>query len=1478
MDGSQKTGSMRARMLGVYAACKGLLLPMSFAAVFLFAGTAYASLQNSPFSLSNPLTGDASGPASYDDLIVGFHSSASSVQESAAVNAADGRIDERLSSIDAAVVSPDGSQSLDKLAQDLRSSSSVKYVEPNYRAELLQTPNDPSFTTLWGMHNTGQSGGVVDADIDAPEAWDRSTGADLIVAVSDTGIDYNHQDLAGNIWTNTGEIPGNGIDDDSNGSVDDIHGYDYSNGDGDPFDDNSHGTHVSGTIGGVANNATGVAGVSWTTKLMGVKFLSAGGSGSYADAVRSIDYATTNGAKVINASWGGYGNSLALKDSIERAGDSDVLFVAAAGNNAYNADQTPMYPAAYDLDNIVSVAASTRSETLAYFSNYGTTSVDLAAPGYSIYSTTPNNSYASYSGTSMASPHVAGASALYRAANPGLTPSQVRVALIASAEDKPAYNGKTVSGGRLNADSLLQYDGTQPPPADPDPEPPNDNCPAGGAGAGSASAGMDGQSGDGATTAAEGKRQLIVKFKDDASARQERSAVSAAGAKFEERIDSENNLAVVKADPDENRRVVENRLHRSSIVEYVEPDYKLRRLRTPNDYWFSQLWGMDNDGAPYGRRDADIDAPEAWDQVTSTGDVVVAVSDTGVDYNHSDLNDNMWTNAAETPNNGIDDDCNGFIDDVHGIDAYNDDGDPLDDHGHGTHVAGTIGAEGNNGIGVAGVAWDTKIMAVKFLSRYGYGYTSDAIETIDYAVDNGAKVINASWGGGGYSQALKDSISAANDQGVVFVAAAGNNGRNTDYYNSYPAGYDVPNIVSVGASTIYEAMPYFSNYGVNSVELVAPGYSIYSTYYNNRYTTMSGTSMAAPHVAGAVAMYLGQNPNATPSQVKTRLVETADDKPAYNGKTVSGGRLNLPKLLGIEFDEPCSMANSSEDSDINAEKASHQLVVGFKKNATERQEQAAVASVDANIVDRIDGINAAVVDVGEGESRTEVAKQMEKSDAVEYAEPNYRMKAFRTPNDSLLPQLWGMNNPANDADIDAPEAWDTHTGSGEVIVAVIDTGIDYNHSDLNDNMWRNSGEIPDNCRDDDGNGFADDVYGFDFHNYDSDPFDDNLHGTHVAGTIGAEGNNGIGVAGVNWNTKLMAVKFLSSGGWGYLSNAVSSINYAADNGADVMNNSWGGGGYSYSLNYAIQRAERMGVVFVAAAGNSGMNTDYSPAYPASYNVDNIVSVAASNRYERLAYFSNYGKRTVDLAAPGQSILSTTPGNSYRSLSGTSMASPHVAGAAAMYLGQNPGASPSAVRQHLINTAEHKSAYSGKTVSNGRLNLDSVFTDRQAQPPAEPPRATPPTRTVPTKPVVPPKKKKRKSKPRFKLLVPAPNAVLSTFEKRRRVRFKWKKVKRTKRYILYIDGKRRKIIRGKKRRAPKTSTSLSVRPGTYRWSVRAVISKKSSRVAEGRGKSGKKRKRWSRFKVLTPRASRARAAKVRAMRRAAKKAADARGKK
>lgn len=262
------------------------------------------------------------------------------------------------------------------------------------------------------------------------------------------------------------------------------------------------------------------------------------------------------------------------------------------------------------------------------------------------------------------------------------------------------------------------------------------------------------------------------------------------------------------------------------------------------------------------------------------------------------------------------------------------------------------------------------------------------------------------------------------------------------------------------------------------------------------------------------------------------------------------------------------------------------------------------------------------------------------------------------PNDPKMDQIWGMKN------IHAPQAW-CCVHNSNVIVAVIDTGVDYKHEDLAKNIWTNTGEIPGDGLDNDNNGFIDDVHGYDFFNNDGDPMDDNLHGTHVAGTIGAVGNNGKGVVGVNWYAQIMAVKFLNKNGSGSLSDAIKAIAYARENGAWVLNNSWGGGGYYQAMADEITRVEKAHLLFVAAAGNWGLNTDLHQHFPSSYLHPNIISVASINEWDRLSYFSNYGKYSVDIAAPGSNILSTLPGNRYGRLSGTSMATPHVAGTAAL---------------------------------------------------------------------------------------------------------------------------------------------------------------------------------------------------------------------
>jgi subtilisin family serine protease len=343
-----------------------------------------------------------------------------------------------------------------EILRELRQDASIEYAEPDYLLKIDAQPADNSFSKLWGLNNTGQTGGTVDADIDAVEAWDVSTGSsNVVVAVIDTGIDYNHPDLAANMWTNTGEVPGDGIDNDGNGYVDDVYGINAIAGSGDPMDDESHGTHCAGTIGAVGNNGTGVTGVNWNVKMMALKFLDSNGSGSTSDAIACIQYAITNGAHIMSNSWGGGGYSQALHDAIESAKNQGILFVTAAGNTGVNTDTFPHYPSSLDNENILSVAATDHNDQLASFSCYGAETVDIAAPGVNIYSTTPGNSYASMSGTSMAAPHAAGLAALLKAHQPSLSWQQIKTQIMNTADPVQSLQGKMQVAGRINALNAL---------------------------------------------------------------------------------------------------------------------------------------------------------------------------------------------------------------------------------------------------------------------------------------------------------------------------------------------------------------------------------------------------------------------------------------------------------------------------------------------------------------------------------------------------------------------------------------------------------------------------------------------------------------------------------------------------------------------------------------------------------------------------------------------------------------------------------------------------------------------------------------------------------------------------------------------------------------------------------------------------------------------------------------------------------------
>src|SRR5215217_7585181 len=392
-----------------------------------------------------------------------------------------------------------------------------------------------------------------------------------------------------------------------------------------------------------------------------------------------------------------------------------------------------------------------------------------------------------------------------------------------------------------------------------------------------------------------------------------------------------------------------------------------------------------------------------------------------------------------------------------------------------------------------------------------------------------------------------------------------------------------------------------------------------------------------------------------------------------------------------------------------------EVIVGLEESATQADLAALNRRTDAETEEDLPHSDVNLVDLPPELPVGEAVQRYEASPDIEYAEPNFLIFPTKTPNDTHFNKLWGLHNTGQtigsragtaDADIDAKEAWDTSTGTPDTVVAVIDEGMDIDHPDLRDNIWINPGEIAANNIDDDANGYVDDVHGYDFANddasvYDPDPISSkgDEHGTHVAGTIAAEGNDGTGVTGVNWQAQVMA------------------INYAVRNGAKISNNSWGYvGSPSRSLQDAIGRADAAGHLFVAAAGNGGAdgigdNNDRNSTnthYPASYNNANIIAVAATDNRDRLASFSNYGATTVDLAAPGVNIASTLPGNGYGYYSGTSMATPHVTGMAALLKSQNPTLDDAQIKTAILDSVDKKSSLKGKVLTSGRLNAASAL--------------------------------------------------------------------------------------------------------------------------------------------------------------------------
>ena len=1196
------------------------------------------------------------------------------------------------------------------------SDPNIEYAEPNYVLDINATPNDPNFNKLYGLHNTGQTGGTNDCDVDAPEAWNIITNvpANIVIAVIDTGVDYNHQDLAANMWVNADEIPDNGIDDDNNGYIDDYRGWDFAYNDNNPIDGHSHGTHCAGTIAAVGNNSIGISGVCWQAKIMPVKFLSDSGSGYTSDAIEAIQYATNNGAKILSNSWGGGGYSQALKDAIAASHDAGAIFVAAAGNSGSNNDIAPHYPSSYDVANVIAVAATDHSDNLAYFSCYGPTSVDLAAPGVNIYSTVPGNSYASYSGTSMATPHIAGICALISAHNSSLTNLQVKARLFSTVDALDSLSGKMITGGRANVYKAITAEVDTTPPA------------------------------------------AINNLAVSGEATYKSVTLTWTATGDDNHTGTANNYDLRYA----TTLIDENNYSSATSVSGLPGPKASGSTETYN------VSGLDPNTTYYFA----IKALDEWGNTGSISNVISTTTGTATIIYQDKIEQglNNWTISGTDGNGGsalwhqshhrFHSSNTAWYYGKESTYNYNTGG-----RNYGSITSPTIDLSNATSADLVFNYW-------RSVESYSYPYD---ILNVEFSSDNGTTwetiwtissttASKKQWSSSEYIELTPGSSSKirfsfdtrdgiANSFEGVYI-------DNIEIVGIEPPDDTAPQAISdLAASstgTTYVKLSWTAT-GDDGTEGTAFSYDIrYATTSINNESWTEATKVSGeptPEGSGNSQTHtITELESGTTYYFAMKAIDNAGNKSTLSN-VISTTLLTPPvasvtpeemplvalepnatttKTLIITNEGSSNLEFSLTDTKVNSlsspvleampeqEKAveitdtpqaagkENELLVQFRPGT-------AINQINGNLgtttIKEFPEIAVHLLKIDSAQSFDNVLAAYQQNPNVVFAEPNYLAEAFSMPNDPKFSQLYGLHNTGQtggtaDCDIDALETWEYFTGSNEMVIAVIDTGVDYKHPDLAANMWHNTGEIPGNGIDDDGNGYVDDYYGYDFRNNDGDPWDDHSHGTHCAGTIGAVGNNGIGVVGVNQNVKIMSLKFLSAYGSGSYADAVSAIIYASKNGAKISSNSWGGGGYSLALKLAIEYAKTKGCLFVAAAGNSAANSDVSPLYPAAYNCSNIISVAATDHKDNLAWFSNYGPTSVDLAAPGVYILSTLPNNSYGKYSGTSMATPHVGGACALVWGQQPQLTLYQIKQLILDSVDPISALNGKSVTGGRLNV------------------------------------------------------------------------------------------------------------------------------------------------------------------------------
>lgn len=1251
------------------------------------------------------------------------------------------------------------SLNLDTVDQQIKNyiaSSNVKYAEPDYVFKAGAIPDDAKFSSLWALHNTGQTGGLADADIDAPEAWDLSTGSKNVkVGVIDTGIDYTHVDLAENIWVNGGEIPGNGIDDDGNGFIDDLHGWDFANNDNDPMDDESHGTHVAGTIGAKGNNQTGVTGVAWNVQLVAIKFLDSAGFGATSDAVDSVYYATKIGVDLTSNSWGGGGFSQSLKDAIDDANNKKILFVAAAGNSGLDNDIFNHYPSSYDSANIIAVTSTDDEDEWDIFTNYGKTTVDIAAPGVSIYSCAPGNTYKFSSGTSMATPHVSGAVVLLKSVAPGLSHSQIKQILMNSTDPLPSLKDLIVSSGRLNlhaalfsgTGTYLQISGVQ---FDDDSEGDSDGNGDGFLSPGETvslkynlkNAGID----------VANDARVTLSLKDPVSGvtlqntenlfgNLQSGTSKSSGEGFQisiaENVTTPQSLEFVLTMTDQSGRSVTKNISEMIYTIYQIKGQVTNMQNTPLENVF-----VDFKGPISGQAMTDVNGQYTINAIPGEYELQAKrfdFSDSSIKSlqlppSHNDVDFKLGKAKLALSPTSLKVDLVGESSSSKFIKLTNNGNVPLE---YEMIVEFTLNWNDpyfffnpfwlsipiNKGSVAPGQSLDVELL-IDSTGLVEKGYQAQIrIENnvpllVDYYVDvdlnvTGVKKLDIDLKQLDFGEVVQGDSRSLN----VILTNTGNgptkiHGLNLSH-GSFSWAHSLPLVIEPFSKRAVAIAFSPTTLGAMSGTL-----SVLSNAEDHPKIDiqLTGEGKAAPKASlNPEVLEFSVNTNETQQQTVSIQNSGQSDltyrmkrvtKKSVQGQSTSVSKIDESRMFlydHVPGELIIGSKNSHGTEELNSILSSLGLIVK-RKLARARQPGAQSAQFSKR--------NLLLVKSVEGENLSDLRRKLLQNSNIAYVEPNYIYKTQVLPDDSDFSKLWGLHNTGQDsgkadADIDMPEAWDREKGES-VVVGVIDTGINYTHPDLIENIWVNPGEIEGNGIDDDGNGYIDDIHGYDFVNDDNDPMDDNFHGSHVSGTIAAKGDNGKGVSGICWNAKLVALKFLSWWGSGSSADAIDAIAYANAMQIPVTNNSWGGGPFSTPLKEVIQDAEAKGFLFIAAAGNSGVDNDQSPHYPSSYDVSNVIAVAATDSQDELADFSNFGKNTVHLAAPGDRIYSCSLGESYEYSNGTSMAAPHVTGVAALLKSFNSDLKAADIKSLILNSVDALPVLNSKSISGGRLNAHKAL--------------------------------------------------------------------------------------------------------------------------------------------------------------------------